>query len=288
MERKKLSRFQELSHQALVSARERKIFLMAKCGEDPQLNRETEMLLEKIDLLFERSLAFPRDEREAFLTKECENDEFIYGEVKFLLNEREKLESAPDQVVNVLLRLNQGDKSALDSLTPLVYTDLRRLASYLLRSERPNHTLRPTALVNEVYLKFTRQLNLKWQSKAHFIALAARAMRQVLIDYADHRNRQKGPGKYVVLALEEALNVAEKQSVDLVALNESLDRLMEAYPRKAQAIELRIFGGLTNDEIAEVLQIAPNTVIEDCKFAAAWLHQDMASRKKDRKKSNGE
>ena len=203
------------------------------------------------------------------------------------MDENEKNVSAQEQVISVLLRLNEGDKSALDSLTPEVYKELRKLASYLLRSERPNHTLQPTALVNEIYVKFARQLNLKWKSKAHFIALAARAMRQVLVDYADHRNRQKGPGKHVILALEEALEVADKRSVNLLELNESLDRLMEAYPRKAQAIELRIFVGLTNDEIAEVLEISPNTVIEDCKFAAAWLHQDMISREKARKISNG-
>jgi RNA polymerase sigma factor (TIGR02999 family) len=261
--------------------------LLAECGTDGELRKDVELLLDEIDRVFGRACTLSLDERETFLQKECGNKEFIYDEIKFLLEASEKPVSAPDQVMNALLRLNQGDKNALDSMTPLVYDDLRRLAYYLLRSERPNHTLRPTALVSEVYLKFTRQLELKWQNKAHFIGLAARAMRQILIDYADHRNRQKGPGKYVVLSLEEALSFATRQSVDVLALNESLERLMKVYPHQAQAIELRIFGGLTNGEIAEVLQVKPNTVIKYCKRAEVWLQQDMTSHKKDRTKSNG-
>jgi RNA polymerase sigma factor (TIGR02999 family) len=287
MAQKRLTRSQELAHQALAGAQDRETFLLAECGKDGELRKEVELLLEKIDRLFERALTLSRDEREVFLQKECWNEKFSYDEIKFLLEASEKPVSVPDQVMNALLRLNQGDKSALDSMTPLVYDDLRRLAYYLLRSERPNHTLRPTALVSEVYLKFTRQLELKWENKAHFIGLAARAMRQILIDYADHRNRQKGPGKYVVLSLDEALNFAKRQSLDVLALNESLERLMKVYPHQAQAIELRIFGGLTNGEIAEVLQVKPNTVIKYCKSADLWLQQDMTSRKKDRKKSNG-
>jgi RNA polymerase sigma-70 factor, ECF subfamily len=287
MAQKKLTRSQKLAHQVLASAQDRVTFLLAECGKDGELRKEVERLLENIDRLFQRAFTLSRDEREAFLKKECGNEQFIYDEVKFLLEASAKPVSAPDQVMNALLRLNEGDKSALDSMTPLVYDDLRRLAYYLLRSERPNHTLRPTALVSEVYLKFTRQLELKWQNKAHFIGLAARAMRQVLSDYADHRNRQKGPGKYVVLSLEEALSFAKRQSVDVPALNESLERLMKVYPRRAQAIELRFFGGLTNGEIAEVLQVALNTASSYCKLAEAWLQQDMTSRAKDRKKSNG-
>jgi RNA polymerase sigma-70 factor (ECF subfamily) len=185
--------------------------------------------------------------------------------------------SSGEQITGLLLLWSQGDEHALDKLTPLVLPDLRRLAAYLLKSERAGHTLQPTALVNEAYIKLRGADKIPWQNRTHFIAVAARAMRRILVDYARRRNRKKNGGDVIIIPLDEALNFTPEYSSRLVILDDALANLAKEHPRKARVVELRIFGGLSNDEIAEVLQVASNTVVRDWNFAKAWLHKNMES-----------
>lgn len=176
-----------------------------------------------------------------------------------------------DQITVLLRRWSQGDAHALDELVPLVYDRLRQLALYQLQNERTGHTLQPTALVHEAYLKLAKQPKVEWNNRLHFLAVAARAMRQVLVDYARKRNRIKGPGKYAILPLDEALVFAPDKSSSLLSLDEALNKLGQAEPRLMQVVELRIFGGLDNHEIASILDISENTVTRDWNLAIAKL-----------------
>ena len=189
--------------------------------------------------------------------------------------------SSPEQITGLLMRWGQGDEEALNTLVPLVYRDLRRMASYLLRSQHTGHTLQPTALVNEAYLKLAGQARFQWQNRTHFFAVAARAMRQILVDYArSHLRAKRGKGNEPI-PLDEALAFVPERSANLVALDEALSRLASRDPRKAQVVELRFFGGLNNEEIGEVLQISANTVMRDWNMAKAWMRHEMESGKID-------
>lgn len=179
------------------------------------------------------------------------------------------------EITGLLFRWSQGDEHALDSLTPLVYRDLRRVAARLLRGERSGHTLQPTALVNEAYLKLAGQAKIQWQNRTHFFAVAARAMRQILVDHARGHMRAKRGGGANVVTLEEGLLFAPERSADLLALDQALQRLSVIDPRKTKVVELRFFGGLDNDEIAEALQVSPNTVMRDWNMAKAWLRREI-------------
>ncbi len=180
-----------------------------------------------------------------------------------------------EQITGILLRWSHGDEHALDSLTPLVYHDLRRIASYLLKDERPGHTLQPSALVSEAYLKLAGPARVQWQNRTHFFAVAARAMRQILVDYARSHLREKRGGNIQMLPLDEALAFAAERSGELLALDDAMDRLAALDQRKARVVELRFFGGLENEEIGEVLNISANTVMRDWNMAKAWLRRDM-------------
>ncbi len=180
------------------------------------------------------------------------------------------------EITGLLVRWGQGDDHALDSLVPLVYGRLRRLAAYMLKGERAGHTLQPTALVNEAYLKLAGKEKFQWQNRAHFFAVAARAMRQILVDYARRRDREKRGGGISLVPLEEGQAVVQALSIDLLALDDALARLAADDKRKALVVELRYFGGLSNEEIAEALQISPNTVMRDWDFAKAWLSREMS------------
>ena len=179
-----------------------------------------------------------------------------------------------EQVTLLLVRWSQGDDHALDEVVRLVYGRLRRMAAWRMhQNERKGHTLQPSDLVNEAFLKLNASAKVQWKNRVHFYAVAARAMRQVLVDYARRRNRLKR--EVEVVPLDEALVLAPERSPQLLALDETLTRLAAHDPRKARVVELRFFGGLSNEEIAEALEISPNTVIRDWDYAKAWLTRDM-------------
>lgn len=187
----------------------------------------------------------------------------------------------PQSVTQWLLKWQAGDESALQELTDLVYTDLHRLAQGYLRRERPDHTLQATALVHEAYLQLHGLQHIEWQSKAQFIGVLAQVMRHILVDHARQHAAQKRGGAAVKLPLSRAERVATKGDVDLLALNEALERLAQDAPRKAQVVELFYFGGLSTAEIAEVLntdgtRVSQRTVENDLKIARAKLHSLLA------------
>jgi RNA polymerase sigma factor (TIGR02999 family) len=182
--------------------------------------------------------------------------------------------SRPD-VTKLLLEWSKGDRQSLDKLLPVVYQELRRLAQHYLGQERPDHTLQATALVHEVYLKLIDTKVVRWENRAHFFAVAAQVMRHILVDLARQRRAQKrGGGRKV--ALDEALGVPEEaETVNLVALDEALERLAAVDARQARIIELRYFGGLSTEETAEVLGVSARTVKREWRMARAWLHREI-------------
>jgi len=181
----------------------------------------------------------------------------------------------PQEVTALLQRWNQGDDHALDLLIHQVYGDMRRLASYLLRGERPGHTLQPTALANEAYLKLAVKRDFQWQNRGHFLAVATRAMRQVLIDNARRRMRGKRGGDLEFVPLQEELMFTAERSQELLNLDVALERLTTVNVRQSRIVELRIFGGLCNEEIGEVVGISANTVTREWNRAIAWLGNEM-------------
>jgi RNA polymerase sigma factor (TIGR02999 family) len=184
----------------------------------------------------------------------------------------------PDRLetpTELLLAWGRGDTSAFDRLVPLVHDELRRRARRYMRRERPDHTLQATALVNEVYLRMIAVNQVQWQNRAHFFAIAARVMRQILVDSArSHRASQRGGGAHQV-SLDEALVPTAVRHPDLVALDEALNRLESVHPRKSQVVELRYFGGLKLEEAATVLGISRDTVKRDWRFAKLWLLREL-------------
>ncbi len=186
------------------------------------------------------------------------------------------MEENSQQITQLLNQWSDGDAEVLDDLMPLVYGELRRQAAGYLRRERSDHTLQPTALINEAYLKLIDQRDVKWQNRAHFFAIAAQAMRRILVDYARERKREKRGGAAENLSLDQALTiVSQEKSVDLVALDEALNKLAQFDERQAKVVELRYFSGLSIDETAEVLDVSNVTVRRDWNMAKAWLHQEI-------------
>ena len=169
--------------------------------------------------------------------------------------------------------MGKGNQDALNELTALVYKELRQLAASYLRKERQGHTLQPTALVHEAYLRLVDQTNPDWQNRSHFYGVAARLMRQILVDHARRKQAGKRAGQNVTL--EDAVSFHKERSRDLVALDTSLTELEKIDPRKCKAVELRYFGGLSTEEIAQALDVSSNTVLRDLRLAEAWLHQEM-------------
>lgn len=178
----------------------------------------------------------------------------------------------PKEVTQLLIAWSSGQQEALTKLMPLVYDELRRLANHYFRRERLNHTLQPTALVHEAYLRLIDQTNVRWQNRAHFFGIAANLMRQILVNHALSHQAAKRGGTAVRLALEDDAGVAKEQDVDLVVLDEALSRLATLDSRQVRIIELRFFGGLTIEETGEVMQISPATVKREWTSAKAWLH----------------
>jgi RNA polymerase sigma factor (TIGR02999 family) len=182
---------------------------------------------------------------------------------------------SPQRVTQLLAHWSHGDDAALGELTPLVYEELRRLAHHQMGGQRRDHTLQTTALVNEAYLRLADQTNPRWQDRAHFFAVAARAMRQILVNYAKSYRAQKRGGGALKIELDEAAIVSPEESKEIVDLHEALERLATLDSRKAQVVELKYFGGLNYDEIAEVLRVSTVTVRRDWVFAKAWLHNEL-------------
>jgi RNA polymerase sigma factor (TIGR02999 family) len=181
------------------------------------------------------------------------------------------------EITGLLVDWSNGDQTALEKLLPLVEQELRRLAHSYMRRENPDHTLQTTALVNEAYLKLIDQKKTRWQNRAHFFGIAAQIMRRILLNYARDQHREKRGGKAVQVSLSEASVVCLEKPEELIALDEALERLAAVDERKGRVVELRYFGGLEIEEIAEVLKVAPITVMRDWKFAKAWLFREMGN-----------
>jgi RNA polymerase sigma factor (TIGR02999 family) len=174
-------------------------------------------------------------------------------------------------VTRLLAKWKDGDEAALQQLVPIVHAELRRLAQRQMARERPGHTLQPTALVNEAYLRLVNLKQMQWQDRAHFFAMGARLMRRILVDFARSRGYQKRGGGAQQVSFTQALDVAEGQPTDVVALNDALEALADVDERKSRVVELRFFGGLSLEETAEVLNVSRETVKRDWTFAKMWL-----------------
>lgn len=182
--------------------------------------------------------------------------------------------------VSTLLRAwTDGDQSALEKLTPIVYEELHRLARYYMSGERVGHSLQTTALVNEAYVRLTDYKRMRWENRAHFFAVSAQLMRRILVDHARRHNLKRGGGVQHV-SLEDTAVVGERDE-DLVALDDALQALGNFDSRKAQVVELRFFGGLSVDETAEVLKVSSITVMRDWSTAKAWLYRELSGQKSD-------
>ncbi len=182
-----------------------------------------------------------------------------------------------DEVTRLLEDWSKGKREALDKLTPLVYAELRKLAHRYMKGEQPGHTLQTTALVNEAYLRLVKRKKVRWQNRAHFFAVAAQVMRHILIDYARGHTRVRRGGDARTVSLEEAALMPPERAKELVALDEALKSFAEIDPRKSRIVELRYFGGMTIEEVAEVLKIAPATVEREWRSAKAWLYKAVTS-----------
>ena len=180
-----------------------------------------------------------------------------------------------EQMTQILEQIKGGDQKAADKLLPLVYDEFRALARHYLNQERPNHTLQPTALVNEAYMKLVDQTRVDWQGRSHFFAVAAQAMRRILVDHARSRQRDKRGGGRARVALDEAVALAPEKDEDVLALDEALEKLAKLDERQAKVVELRFFGGLSVDEVAEALGVSKRTVEGDWTFARAWLSREL-------------
>jgi RNA polymerase sigma factor (TIGR02999 family) len=184
---------------------------------------------------------------------------------------------SPHDVTQILREWNGEERAAAERLIPLVYDELRRLARDYLRRERGDHTLQPTALVHEAYLRLVDDRSLAWQDRAHFYGIAARLMRRILVDHARAHNASKRGGLQQKLVLDDACGVTEGGAPDLVALDGALENLARSYPRKSEVVELKFFGGLEAKEIAEVLRVSEKTVLRDWSFAKLWLCRELAT-----------
>ena len=185
-----------------------------------------------------------------------------------------------DQVGKLLRAWSDGDTSALERLTPIVYDELHRLARRYMRGERPGHSLQTTALVNEAYMRLVSYERMQWQDRTHFFAVSAQVMRRILVEHARRHNLKRGGGVPHV-SLDEAALVGGDRAADLVALDDAMDTLAKVDPRKAQVVEMRFFGGLNVDETADVLKVSPATVMRDWSTAKAWLYRELAGGARD-------
>lgn len=184
--------------------------------------------------------------------------------------------ASPDGITQLLLKWSDGNKEALDRLVPLVYDELRRLARNYLRRERRNHSIQPTALVHEAYLRLVEQTDVTMHNRAQFFALAAKLMRNILVDHVRRRRASKRGGRQYSISLSRADRLGSKPDIDLIALDEALSGLAAVKPRHARIVELRFFGGLTIEEAAQVIGVSHATVEREWSFARAWLRREIA------------
>jgi RNA polymerase sigma-70 factor, ECF subfamily len=184
--------------------------------------------------------------------------------------------SSPSEITELLVCWSNGDRAALERLLPLVERELRRLAHTYMRREHPDHTLQTTALINETFLRLVDQSRVRWQNRAHFYGIAAQLMRRVLLNYARDKGRDKRGGGAFKVSLSKADLLSDEKSVELIALDEALQRLSAIDERKSKVVELRYFGGLSVRETAEVLKVSPITVARDWDIAKAWLARELS------------
>ena len=181
----------------------------------------------------------------------------------------------PNEVTQLLVAWGNGDQAALDQLMPLVYSELHRLAHRHIRKERPGHTLQTSALLNEAFMRLVDQRNVHWHSRAHFFSIAAQMMRRILVDYARSRRFAKRGGDAQQVSFNEDLPVSRQTSADVIEVHEALNELANIDKRKSRVVELKFFGGLSNEETAQVLGVSPGTVMRDWTLAKAWLRLAM-------------
>ncbi|HEX8999736.1 MAG TPA: sigma-70 family RNA polymerase sigma factor [Blastocatellia bacterium] len=191
------------------------------------------------------------------------------------------------EITHLLRAWGQGDAAALEKLMPLVYAELRRLARRYMKRQRPDHPLQTTALVNEAYLRLIDSSRVQWQDRAHFFAVSAQLMRRILVDFARAQGNLKRGGGAQQLSLDQAMAVSAERSADLIALDDALNTLATMNPRQSQIVELRYFGGLSEEETAEALKVSPRTVRRDWSLARAWLYREL-NRGEDSESCQGE
>lgn len=179
------------------------------------------------------------------------------------------------QITKLLLQWREGKTEALDELVPLVHDELRRIARNFMRRQNPGHTLQTTALVNEAFIRLVDSNRVNWQDRNHFFAISAQLMRRVLVDVARRKNSLKRGGERVQVTLDDKLNVSDEKETDIIALDEAMSLLAELNPRQSQIVELRYFGGLTEEQIADTLEISSRTVRRDWNLARAWLFREL-------------
>lgn len=181
-----------------------------------------------------------------------------------------------ENITELLARYGRGDKESLDELMPIVYDELRRQAARFLRREQAGHTLQTTALIHEAYVRLVDQRNVQWQNRAHFFGIAAQMMRRILVDHARSKKRVKRGGSEIRVSLNDATVPAKGADLDVVALDEALERLAQIDEQQSRVVELRFFSGLSVEETAEVMQISKSTVKRDWSMAKAWLHRELS------------
>jgi RNA polymerase sigma-70 factor, ECF subfamily len=180
-----------------------------------------------------------------------------------------------NEITERLIAWGAGDRAALDQLLPIVYQELRRIAGNYLRRENPGHTLQPTALVHEAWLRLIDQTRVNWRNRAQFFGVAAQLMRRILVDHAKTKHREKRGGDAVKFSLDDVINLSQERAADLLALDDALDGLARIDGRKSRVVELRYFGGFSVEETAQILEVSPETVMRDWKMAKAWLYQQI-------------
>lgn len=191
------------------------------------------------------------------------------------LKDREMKTASSTEVSDLLVAWGNGDQEALNKLIPLVYRELHRLAGHYMRKESPGHTLQTSALVNEVYMKLVDQNKVRWQNRAHFMGVAAQLMRRILVDHARKRTRVKRGGDVDKVSLDETTMMRPGRTVDLLTLDVALTGLAEIDPYKSRIVEMKFFGGLSTEEIAEVEKVSTRTIEREWRKAKAWLHREI-------------